>query len=217
MRARHALKRAIDRSDAVAAGFLRPRLQPRLVELNKVDARRLDVAQLRIDGVREGERHLLVVRVEIALACCAIVNGPGSVILVLLRVLARRNAASRTSTGAVRLIGPTTRGTFPTVPVRPDDLGRVVGVDALEHKRETIGVAFPPDLAVGHDVDTGALHIADREDGRVVLCGFEELCLGTRQISGAWMRGTRSTSAPRGPPANPAADSCRRRWWETGR
>ncbi len=39
------------------------------------------------------------------------VKGPGTVILIAREVLARRNFTSRTSTGCLRLTGPTTRGT----------------------------------------------------------------------------------------------------------
>jgi hypothetical protein len=46
------------------------------------------------------------------------VNGPGTVILILRSVLARRNCASRTSTGCLRRIGPTMRGTMAKPPVR---------------------------------------------------------------------------------------------------
>ena len=42
---------------------------------------------------------------------CDIVKGPGSVALIGRSVLARRNSTSRFSTGRVRRIGPTTRGT----------------------------------------------------------------------------------------------------------
>ena len=39
------------------------------------------------------------------------VNGPGTVILTVREVWARRNLTSSTSTGCLRRIGPTTRGT----------------------------------------------------------------------------------------------------------
>ena len=42
---------------------------------------------------------------------CDIVKGPGSVALIARSVFARRNSTSRFSTGRVRRIGPTTRGT----------------------------------------------------------------------------------------------------------
>ena len=45
------------------------------------------------------------------------VNGPGSVIFAVRVVLARRNTMSSTSTGRVRRIGPTTRGSSTATPV----------------------------------------------------------------------------------------------------
>ena len=47
------------------------------------------------------------------------VNGPGTVILIGLPVIARRCATSRTCTGLVRLISPMTRGTIWRVLLRP--------------------------------------------------------------------------------------------------
>jgi hypothetical protein len=46
------------------------------------------------------------------------VNGPGTVILIRRSVSERRNSTSRTSTGRARRIGPTTRGTGFSWPVR---------------------------------------------------------------------------------------------------
>ena len=46
------------------------------------------------------------------------VNGPGTVILMVLPVFARRNATSSTSTGWRRRIGPVTRGTGFGCPLR---------------------------------------------------------------------------------------------------
>jgi hypothetical protein len=45
----------------------------------------------------------------------------------------------------------------------------VIRVDALERGGESVGVAFAADLAVGDDVDAGALLVADREQRGVVL------------------------------------------------
>jgi hypothetical protein len=47
------------------------------------------------------------------------VNGPGSVIFTERSVFARRNRRSSTSTGRVRRIRSTTRGTEFSLPVRP--------------------------------------------------------------------------------------------------
>ena len=96
-------------------------------------------------------------------------NGPGSVIFAL-RVgvaaqefhvgdLDRRAAPdpaddARHRHGAARPVG---------------DERRLVVVDAVERGGEAVGVAFPAHLAVGDDVDAGALHVADRQQRGVVL------------------------------------------------
>src|SRR5205085_2428040 len=53
------------------------------------------------------------------------------------------------------------------------DLAGMLGVDAVERQRKPVGVAFAADLAIRDDVDPGPLHVADREDRRVVLRLFE--------------------------------------------
>ena len=75
---------------------------------------------------------------------------------------------SRSSTGPRRRILPTTRGTGVARPVA-SDLAGMLGVDAFQREGEAVGVALAADLAVGDDVDAGALHVADRQDGAVVL------------------------------------------------
>ena len=45
----------------------------------------------------------------------------------------------------------------------------VVDVDALKRGGEAVGVALAAYLAVGNDVEPGALLVADGEDGGVVL------------------------------------------------
>ena len=51
---------------------------------------------------------------------------------------------------------------------------RIIGVDAFERRGEAIGVALPTHFAVGDDIDAGPLHIADGEQGRVVLSLFQK-------------------------------------------
>ena len=96
-------------------------------------------------------------------------NGPGRVILIVRSVLRRRNSTSRTSTG----LRPADRADDARHPraARPDrvDRRRIVEIDALERGGEAVGVALAADLAVGDDVDAGALHVADREHRGVVL------------------------------------------------
>ena len=64
----------------------------------------------------------------------------------------------------------------------------IVDVDALERGREAVGIAFAPHLAVGDDVEAGALLRADRQEGRVVLRGFEEFRRDAPQLLRAHAR-----------------------------
>ena len=64
----------------------------------------------------------------------------------------------------------------------------IVDVDTFERGREAVGIAFAPHLAVGDDVEPGLLLRADRQQGRVVLRGFEML-RPTRHSSFARTRG----------------------------
>ena len=142
------------------------------------------------------------------------VKGPGSVILAVRSVLARRNCMSRTSTGARALdLGDHARHRRLVARARLDVAG-LVDVDALERGGEAVGVALAADLAVGDDVDAGPLHVADGDDGGIVLRLLEPR-LGHAPDVHAHARHASST-ASRGPPASRAADSCRRRWWVAG-
>ena len=81
---------------------------------------------------------------------------------------------SRTSTGRVRRILPTTRGTGVFWPRLLTISAGMLVVDALQRRGEMVGVALAPHLAVGDDVDAGALHVADGEQGGVVLRLLQE-------------------------------------------
>jgi hypothetical protein len=114
-----AVERAVDRLDGVLQRRLRARLEIRLVDLDDVGSGRLEVPQFPIDGLGVGEREAPLVAVVVVLwAWCVIVNGPGTVILIRRSVIERRNSTSRTSTGRVRRIAPTTFGTGVSCPVR---------------------------------------------------------------------------------------------------
>ena len=97
---------------------------------------------------------------------------------------------SRTSTGRVRRGSCRRRAASPRLaPGAALHHRRVVDVDAFERGRETVGIAFAPHLAVGDDVDAGALHVADRDQRGVVLRLLEKGS-GTRHISFTRTRGT---------------------------
>ena len=101
-------------------------------------------------------------------------KGPGTVILIRRSVIARRNSTSPTSTGRARRIGAddSRHGVLVTRAIERD--AGIVEIDAVEGRRESIGVALPPHLAVGDQVDASPLHVLDGESGRVVLGLVEE-------------------------------------------
>ena len=49
------------------------------------------------------------------------------------------------------------------------DRRRIVGIHAFERRDKIIRIAFAAHFAIGDDVDAGALHVADRQDCRVIL------------------------------------------------
>ena len=97
------------------------------------------------------------------------------------------------------------------LPAAPGDRRRVVDVDAVERGGEAVRVALAAHLAVGDDVDAGALHVADREQRRVVLRLLEP-GFAARARSPARARAAPWSSASRDRSASRAADSCRRPW-----
>src|SRR4029077_12179631 len=102
-------------------------------------------------------------------------------------VLRRRNCTSRTSTGCLRRTLPVTRGTGLGWPERSSAVPSV-DVDAFERGREAIRITFAPHLAVRDDVEPCSLLRTDRQQGRVVLRGFEEFRRDAPQLSGAHAR-----------------------------
>ena len=80
-----------------------------------------------------------------------------------------RSQAGRVTPVPRRRILPTTRGTGVTRPACELHFARRFRIDALQREGEAVGIAFAAHFAVGDDVDAGALHVADRQDGAVVL------------------------------------------------
>ena len=174
-----------------------------------------EVARLRVHGDGVVHHHLVGVLVELVLRLLAHGEGAGQRDLGGAVGVARAGTACRAlPPRACAGSWPTTRGTGVCVArarLHVPGLGRV---DALERGGEAVGVALAPDLAVGDDVDAGALHVADGEQGGVVLRLLQP-GLG-RRARCPCARAARSSTASRGSPASPAADSCRRRWWAAG-
>ena len=89
-----------------------------------------------------------------------------------------------TSTRRSRRIGPTTRGTRNRRAGAVDGAAGILDVDAVERGREAVGVAFAADLAVGDDVDAGAL-LSRIARSVASSCACSSHASATRQISGA--------------------------------
>jgi hypothetical protein len=116
------------------------------------------------------------------------VNGPGTVILMVRSVLARRNLhvvdldrmpaphLAGDARHRIGMAGAVERG------------AGIVDVDAFERGREAVGIALAPHLAVGDDVEAGALLIADGEQRRVVLRLRQEFRRYAPQFLGAHPR-----------------------------
>ena len=64
----------------------------------------------------------------------------------------------------------------------------IVDVDAFERGGEAVGIAFAPHLAVGDDVEPGALLVADGEQRGVVLRLLEQFRRNAPQLLGAHAR-----------------------------
>ena len=84
------------------------------------------------------------------------------------------------------------RGTAFVPSARPGTIAGVVDVEVLEGGREAVGVALAADLAVGDDVQAGALRIRDRERGGVVLACREIGRFDAPQLRGADARRQRA-------------------------
>ena len=116
------------------------------------------------------------------------VNGPGTVILIsavgvgaqelhvahLDRMLAADLAGD--ARHRIGMAGAVERG------------AGIVDVDALERGGEAVGIAFAPLLAVGDDVEAGALLVADGDERGVVLRLIEKFRRDPPQLLGAHAR-----------------------------
>ena len=164
-----ALQRAVDGLHRVAFCQFRIVAHPGLVELDHVGAGLLQVQRLGIDGFGERHRQFFVVLVEFVLGLLA----------------HRERAGQRDLGGAIGVaakefhVAQFDRAAAPDLsdharhrrllPVSGGDDRGIVGIDAVERGGKTVGIALAADFAVGHDIDAGAFHVADRDDGGVVL------------------------------------------------
>ena len=168
-RSLQAVQRAVKRLDRDALGGGRILTQPGLVELDHVGAGLFEIARLRIHRGGKIHHHLVVVFIVFVDRLPAHgertrqrdLRHPPGIAAKEFHVAGfdRMGAADRTD-DAWHGSGQTgLRCHF----------ARLAGGNAFERGRKTVGVAFAPYLAIGNDVDAGALHVADRKQRCIVL------------------------------------------------
>ena len=162
-------ERAIDRLDRDPLRRLGVVAHPGLVELDDVGAGRLQVVRLRVDRGSEVHHHLVVVVVELVLGLLGHGERAGQRDLRLALGVApqERHVADLDRVAAPDFADDARHLDRASRPVR--DRRRRFVIDALERGGEAIGVTLAAHLAIGDDVDAGALHVADRQQRRVVL------------------------------------------------
>src|SRR6201988_4434340 len=165
-----ASQRAVDRFHRITFCQLRIVAHPGFIELNHVRAGLLQIERLGIDGVCEGHRELFIVLVEFVPGLLAHGEGAwqgdlGGMVGIFPQKL---HVAQLDRRGASDLADHAGHCRLGVAGARHDD-GGIVGIDAVKRGGEAVGVAFAADFAVGDDIDAGALHVTDRDDGRVIL------------------------------------------------
>ena len=200
--------------EPIGLGLVRPRLHPGLVELHDVGAGREQVLDLGIDrgGIVERQRRLVAVVVVLAL----LRHGEGA---------RHRHLDLAVGVGAQEFdVAHLDRMPAPDLAddARHDGeaagavrrLAGIVEVDAVERGGEAVGIALAPLLAVGDDVEAGALLVADgdaawRRPARLRAARDRRATAPARAraAASAW-RGLRGRSA------SPAADRSRPASWE---
>jgi hypothetical protein len=135
----------------------------------------LQIERLGVDGFRKRHRQPFVVFIVFVLGLLAHGEraGQGDLGRVIGILTQELHVAQLDRAGAPDLADDARHGCL--LSRACGDHGGVVGVDAFERSRKAVGVAFAANLAVGDDIDAGALHVADRDDRRVVLRLFQML------------------------------------------
>ena len=117
------------------------------------------------------------------------VNGPGTVILIAwLRIGAQETRVARLDRLPAANGTDDSRHRLGAARRARRRLAGIVDIDAVERRRETVGIALAPHLAIGDDIDAGALLIADRQQRRVILRLFQEFRRDTPEIAEAHAR-----------------------------
>ena len=198
------------RRQPIGPGLVRARLHVRLVDLHDVGARCEQVDDLLVDrrGVVEGELLLAGVVVVLSLlrhrerTWHGDLDGAVGVRPQELQVadLDRMFAADLADDARHGV------GVAAAVEGRPG----IVDVDAVEGRGEAVRVALAAHLAVGDDVESGALLVDDGEDRGVVLGLLKPFGGDPPQLGGADTRAGSDRPVGRGRSANPVGRRNRR-------
>jgi len=184
----HAVERAVERLDAVTAGLVGMLLHPRLVDLHHIRAGGKELLDLGIDSFGIGHRHRFLIAVIIVLRLAAhrerawhrgldLTLGIGAQHFEIAQF--HRLPAPDRADDARHRNGPS---------IAIDHRAGIIDIDAVERGGEAIGIALAALLAVGDDVEPGALLIADGENRGVILRRFKLVRRYEPQIVGAHAR-----------------------------
>ena len=165
----HAGERGIEGLKTELARLLGPRLHIGLVDLHDIGAGGEQVLDLGVDRGGIVQRHLALILVEVVL--CLLRHGEGT---------GYRHLDDAIGVGAQKFY-VVDFDRMPAPHLADDARYRIgmtgavergagiVDIDALERGGEAIRIALAPHLAIGDDIETGALLVEDGDPGRVVL------------------------------------------------
>ena len=174
-RPRHAFQRAVQRLHAELHRLFRPGLQPGFVELNDISAGGLEVPRLLCHG--GGIGHGDGFRVAIILVMRLHGEGEGARqgdLDLPVGIGAQKFHVAHLDRVAAADRADNARHWCGFSGPAHDD-GGVVHIDAIQGQGEAVGIALSPHFAIGDDVDAGPLHVADRDQGGVILRLFQRI------------------------------------------
>ncbi len=182
-------ERAINRFYGKPLRFLGARLKVRLVKLHHVGAGREEIAHLGVHRFGQRHGHGFLVTVEVVLGLLRHGERPRQ------RRLDRAVGVAAQELDVAHLHGPFApdRTDHPRHRVgmaRAVERGaRIVEVHPVERRREAVRVALASHLAVGDDVNSGALHVTNRDDCRIVLRLLEQVRSNSPDLLRPYPRG----------------------------
>ena len=187
-RAGDAVERAVERLEAVLPRLVGMLLHPRLVDLHHVGAGGEQILDLGIDGGGVIHRHRFFVLVVIVLRLLAHGERSGHGSLDLAAGIGAQHLQVANLDGVLAADRADDARHRYRLAAAVDRGAGIFDIDAVERGGEAVGIAFAPLLAVGDDIEPGALLIADGEDGGVILCRFKLVRRDQPEILGAHAR-----------------------------